>query len=320
MTHAANKSFHRPFHGMKVARRNPPAPVACPQISGAVCGGFRMQFCAAAKEHSSRPSLRASAPGRRSLRTGKRFWNRPNKDLPPPGAAPLQPERSICAGARVSSRYKFLTAARFCILIRVMLNSFFPAYDLAATAHQVQKRASPGLHHVYRHPPACNGGGRFISRCGNAVRQHGMHTAVNSSPPPVPLRMGPPAYRPRDLCPQAFKKRRYPQFPARTPHRARVVTPAAQQAASIRVRVAPRWGRRRAKNPYHAKRRGGAAPLTAAAHLCPHGPSARPGGYQSGRGPVCTRRAAAAASPRGSTAVPGKHRPHSPRQRRAPAR
>ena len=41
---------------------------------------------------------------------------------------------SICGKARVSSRYKFLTAAQLCILIPRDAKLIFPAGDLAAAA------------------------------------------------------------------------------------------------------------------------------------------------------------------------------------------
>ena len=282
-----------------------------------------MQFCAAAKVQQ--PSLAAgiSPQGGKALRTGKAVLEQAVINA----GCSLRPQQhrcsqrgSICGKARVSSRYKFLTAAQLCILIPRDAKLIFPAGNLAAAALQkVQKRRQPHRTALrYRHPPACNGGGCRISRCGNAVRQHGMHTAVQQ------LAAGTSdadhrRTRPRDLCPAGVQKsggirnfrlaRRTAQGgnarrTASRQHQGQGCSHAGQAQSKIRT----------TQNSVAAQRHA----LCRRAHLCPHGRQPgqvdingpRPQSAPAGQRQLCPARA-------GQQRCQVKHRPpHSPRQRR----
>ena len=169
-------------HAAPSPHQGPPAPVL-PRPAGLVQSQWHHAILRCRQGTAAVPRCGHQPPGRQNpahRQSGFGTGRHKCGMLPPPPAAPLQPAGSICGKARVSSRYKFLTAAQLCILIPRDAKLIFPAGNLAAAALQkVQKRRQPHRTALrYRHPPACNGGGCRISRCGNAVRQHGMHTAV----------------------------------------------------------------------------------------------------------------------------------------------
>ncbi len=184
---------------------------APPRRSGAVTVA-PCSFCAAAKVQQ--PSLAAgiSPQGGKALRTRQSGFGTGRHKcgmLPPPPAAPLQPAGQYLWQGQGTQPLQVPDQPRqLCILIPRDAKLIFPAGNLAGRCPAKSPETPPATPDctALPSPPACNGGGCRISRCGNAGSGSTVCTQPSNSSPPVPRMQTTGVPAPVIFAPQAFKK------------------------------------------------------------------------------------------------------------------